>query len=87
MNLSKRYTKQAFSDVKIESSEGVLKVQVSENPLVNKIAFEGNKKLSDKDLKQEISMTEHSVYSSNGVTADVQRMISLYNKRVVMMLK
>jgi outer membrane protein insertion porin family len=70
-----------FSDVKIESSEGVLKVQVSENPLVNKIAFEGNKKLSDKDLKQEISMTEHSVYSSNGVTADVQRMISLYNKK------
>lgn len=70
-----------FADVKIESSEGVLKVKVLENPLVSKIAFEGNKKISDKDLKQEISMTEHSVYSSSGVTSDVQRMIGLYNKK------
>lgn len=70
-----------FSDVKVSYSSGVVKVKVIENPLVGKIVFEGNKKISDSDLKKEISMNEYTVYSAGAVTADVHRITSLYHKK------
>lgn len=70
-----------FSDVKISYNAPVVNIKVVENPLVSKIAFEGNKKVSDSDLKKEISLNEHSVYSSSAVSADAQRMSSLYQKK------
>lgn len=43
-----------FADVTLSRVGNTLVVKVVENPIINRIAFEGNKKLSDKDLNAEI---------------------------------
>lgn len=70
-----------FSDVKIKEHGGTAQIKIVENPLVSKIAFEGNKKISDKDLKKELSMTEYTVFSTGSMTSDVNRIKSLYEKK------
>ncbi|MDO4975573.1 MAG: POTRA domain-containing protein, partial [Alphaproteobacteria bacterium] len=41
-----------FEKIDIEVKVSVLKVIVKEYPIINKISFEGNSKLSDKDIKK-----------------------------------
>src|SRR5947207_14203608 len=43
-----------FADVKLTREGNTLLVRVVENPIINRIAFEGNSKLSDKDISGEI---------------------------------
>ena len=45
-----------FADVKLLRQGNDLVVRVVENPIINRIAFEGNSKLSDKDLNGEIQL-------------------------------
>ena len=46
------FTTGLFSDVKtnFEEATGTLTIRVTENPIVNQVVFEGNSKVSDKDL-------------------------------------
>ena len=43
-----------FADVTLRRDGDVLVIHVVENPIINRIAFEGNSKLADKDLNGEI---------------------------------
>src|ERR1700732_3171445 len=43
-----------FQDVKINSAGGRLLVTVVENPVIGRVAFEGNKKVKDEQLSAEI---------------------------------
>ena len=43
-----------FADVRLDRDGNTLVVKVVENPIINRIAFEGNSKLNDKDLNAEI---------------------------------
>ena len=46
-----------FSDVKINfDSNGTLTIQVVENPIINQVVFEGNDKVSTKDLTKEVQI-------------------------------
>ena len=49
-----------FSDVRISRRGGVLVVQVEENPLINRVNFEGNSELDDKVLAGEVELRERS---------------------------
>ena len=45
------YATGLFSDIKMDTAKnGVLKIEVKENPLIGERAFEGNKKINDKVL-------------------------------------
>ncbi len=57
-----------------------LVVKVVENPIINRIAFEGNKKLSDKDLNTEIQLRPRVVYTRTRVQSDVRRILELYRR-------
>ena len=48
------YATGLFSDVKIRHAGGRLVVSVVENPVINQVAFEGNKKAKDEQLKAEV---------------------------------
>ncbi|MGH9810644.1 MAG: POTRA domain-containing protein, partial [Terriglobia bacterium] len=48
------YATGLFQDVHIDKSDGKLVVTVVENPVINKIAFEGNSKAKDEQLSAEI---------------------------------
>ena len=75
------YATGLFSDIKMETLDsGVLKVEVTENPLIAERAFDGNKKLSDKILSAEVLSKPNSIYNKSKVLEDVQRIIALYKK-------
>ncbi|HET7084904.1 MAG TPA: outer membrane protein assembly factor BamA [Rhizomicrobium sp.] len=71
-----------FSDVKTSFDEptGTLTIRVTENPIVNQVVFEGNSKVSDKDLTKEVQIKPRAVFTRAKVQADVQRIIELYRR-------
>jgi outer membrane protein insertion porin family len=69
-----------FADVKLDREGNALVVKVVENPIINRIAFEGNSKLSDKDLNAEIQLRPRVVYTRTRVQNDVQRILQLYRR-------
>jgi outer membrane protein insertion porin family len=69
-----------FADVKLDRQGNVLIVRVVENPIINRIAFEGNSKLADKDLNSEIQLRPRVVYTRTRVQGDVQRILDLYRR-------
>jgi outer membrane protein insertion porin family len=69
-----------FQDVRITQSGGKLIVTVVEAPVINKIAFEGNRRLKDEQLLQEIQSKERGSLSRAAVQADVQRILEIYQR-------
>ncbi len=74
------YATGLFSDVRIEHSGGRLVINVVENPVINRVAFEGNKKAKDDQLKAEVQSKPRGTLSKPMVQADVQRIIEIYHR-------
>ena len=55
-------------------------ITVIENPVINRIAFEGNKKVKDEQLKTEIQSKERGTLSRPVVQADVARLVEVYRR-------
>ncbi len=70
-----------FADVKLVREGNTLVVRVVENPIINRIAFEGNSKLSDKELNAEVQARARVVYTRTRVQNDVRRIIELYRRQ------
>jgi outer membrane protein insertion porin family len=69
-----------FQDVKINRVGGRLVVSVVENPVINRIAFEGNKKVKDEQLTAEIQSKPRGTFSRPMVQSDVQRIVEIYRR-------
>jgi outer membrane protein insertion porin family len=74
------YATGLFADVKISHADGRILVTVAENPTIQQLAFEGNKKLKDADLKKALQSKEGGPLSRFFVQADVEHMIELYRQ-------
>lgn len=69
-----------FADVSFSFNQGILKVSVVENPIINRIAFEGNQRLKDDVLSAELQLRPRVVYTRTKVQSDVQRVLELYRR-------
>ena len=69
-----------FADVTIRREGANVIVRVVENPIINRIAFEGNKRIEDSSLQQEIRLRPRVVFTRSRVQADVQRIIEIYRR-------
>ena len=69
-----------FADVSIRRAGDRLVVSVVENPIINRVAFEGNKAKKDEDLEKEVQLRPRVVYTRAKVQADVQRILELYRR-------
>src|SRR5664279_4081871 len=78
--LKSLYATGLFTDVHINNSGNRLVVTVVENPVLNRVAFEGNKKAKDDQLRQEVQSKPRGTLSKPTVQADVQRIIEIYNR-------
>jgi outer membrane protein insertion porin family len=67
-----------FQDVKINRAGGRLVVTVVENPVIGRIAFEGNKKVKDDQLSAEIQSKPRGTLSRPMVQSDAQRIADIY---------
>lgn len=69
-----------FADVAIDRRGNDVVVRVVENPIVNRISFEGNKALKEDKLREEIQIAPRSPFTAARVSTDVNRMIELYRR-------
>jgi outer membrane protein insertion porin family len=69
-----------FDDVKVSRDGNTLVVAVVENPIINRIAFEGNSRLDDKTLEAEIQLRPRVVYTRSRVQNAVTRILELYRR-------
>lgn len=69
-----------FSDVQMFQDGSRLLVRVEENPLINRVNFEGNSEVKDKDLAKEVELRERTMFTRSRVQSDVQRIIALYRR-------
>ncbi len=79
-SLKTLYATGLFADVQIQQSNGTVTVKVVENPIINRIAFEGNSKTSDKTLTDEVQLKPRMVFTRSKVQSDVQRIIEIYRR-------
>lgn len=70
-----------FADVTIRRQGDALVVAVVENPVINRIAFEGNNRIDDETLRNEITLRPRVIYTRSKVQNDVQRMLTLYRRK------
>ncbi|MBU6206898.1 MAG: outer membrane protein assembly factor BamA, partial [Alphaproteobacteria bacterium] len=70
-----------FEDVQIRDDNGALTIEVKENPVINRVLFEGNKRLKEDKFKDEIKLAPRQIFSPSKVRADVARIIELYRRQ------
>jgi len=80
-SLKSLYSTGLFQDVALRRDGPVLVVHVVENPLVNRIAFEGNKKLTDDQLRAELGLKPRAVFTPAQAQADRQHILDQYAKK------
>lgn len=69
-----------FADVSVRKQGPVLVVTVVENPIINRLAFEGNRRIGDDVLEQEVQLRPRVVYTRSRVQSDVQRLLQVYRR-------
>ncbi|PPR23232.1 MAG: Outer membrane protein assembly factor BamA [Alphaproteobacteria bacterium MarineAlpha10_Bin2] len=69
-----------FADVTIRREASALIVRVVENPIINRVAFEGNQRIDDEALEAETQLRARVVYTRTRVQSDVQRLIEIYRR-------
>ncbi|MGD2131181.1 MAG: outer membrane protein assembly factor BamA [Maricaulaceae bacterium] len=69
-----------FADIVPERRGNLLVIRVVENPIINRVTFEGNRAIDDEKLSEEIQAQPRAIFTRARVQADVQRMIEVYRQ-------
>ena len=75
------FATELFSDVQIRNEGGNVTIQVKENPVINRIILEGNKRLKEDKILPEIKLAPRQIFTRSKVRADVARIIELYKRQ------
>jgi outer membrane protein insertion porin family len=70
-----------FRDVRLARQGDRIRVTVEENPIVNRVAFEGNARVSEDVLRAEATLRPRAVFTPEQAQADRQRVLDLYARR------
>jgi outer membrane protein insertion porin family len=79
-SLKSLYDTGLFEDVILSRDGDRLIVEVEENPIINRIAFEGNDELDAETLRQEVELRPRVVYTRTKVQNDVDRLLEVYRR-------
>ncbi|MGH6928420.1 MAG: POTRA domain-containing protein, partial [Dongiaceae bacterium] len=69
-----------FADVSLRREGDELVVTVVENPIINRLAFEGNSRIGDEELQNEVQLRPRVVYTATKVQADAKRILDIYRR-------
>jgi outer membrane protein insertion porin family len=70
-----------FQDVRIRREGSTIVIVLLENPIVSRVAFEGNREVEDETLAAEVQLKARAVYTRARVQADVQRILDVYRRQ------
>ena len=79
-SLKTLYATGLFQDVRLNRDGDTLVVHLVENPLVNRVAFEGNHKLTDDQLRPVLQIKSRAVFTPALAEEDRQRILDIYAK-------
>jgi outer membrane protein insertion porin family len=74
------YSTGLFSDVRVRRDGNRLIVQVTENNVINRVAFEGNSKVKSDVLLAEVQTKSRGAYNPSTVQADIERIRDVYRR-------
>ena len=71
-----------FADAQIvfDPDTGTLQVAVAENPIVNRVIYEGNKRTKEDKFAEEVQLAPRAVYTQAKVQSDVARILEIYRQ-------
>ncbi len=69
-----------FADVTLRREGDTLIVSVVENPIINRIAFEGNDRLEDDALQAEVTLRPRIVFTRSKAQSDALRLLEIYRR-------
>ena len=69
-----------FADVSIRRDGPDVVVRIVENPIINRLAFEGNRRIEDEILRDEVKLRPRVVFTRSRVQTDLQRIMDLYRR-------
>jgi outer membrane protein insertion porin family len=75
------FATELFADATIRDDNGALTIEIRENPVINRIVLEGNKRLKDDKIRPEIRLAPRQIFTRSKVRADVARIIELYRRQ------
>ncbi|MFS4439009.1 outer membrane protein assembly factor BamA [Paracoccaceae bacterium GXU_MW_L88] len=75
------YATGLFSRVEIQNIGGSVIILVEENPTVNRINFEGNRRISDEQIGEIVELTPRRVYTAAAAEQDAARIADLYRSQ------
>ena len=70
-----------FADFSIANNNGDVVITVVENPVINRIILEGNKRIKEDKILPEIKLAPRQIFTRSKVRADVARIIELYKRQ------
>ena len=79
-SLKALFTTGLFADVQIKRVADDVIVTVVENPIVNQIAFEGNRRIKDEALASEVQLKPRTVFTRTRIQQDVDRITEIYRR-------
>jgi outer membrane protein insertion porin family len=69
-----------FADIQIETRGTDLVIRVLENPIINRIMFEGNNAVTTERLEEETEAEPRQTFTLSRVEQDVQRILEVYRR-------
>ena len=76
------YASDLFADVQIDgAATGNIVIRVRENPIINRVIFEGNKRLKEDKIGKEVRLKPRQIFTRSAVRADVALIIELYRRQ------
>ncbi|ABC62855.1 outer membrane protein assembly factor BamA [Erythrobacter litoralis] len=75
------YQTELFANASVRNENGNVVIEVTENPVINRIILEGNKRLKNDKIVPEIKLAPRQIFTRSKVRADVARIIELYKRQ------
>ncbi len=75
------FATELFADVQIRDDNGALTIIVKENPIINRVVFEGNKRIKEDKLYKELKLAPRQIFTRSKVRAEIARIIELYRRQ------
>ncbi len=75
------FATELFADVQVRNDAGDVVIEVKENPVINRIVLEGNKRIKEDKILPEIKLAPRQIFTRSKVRADVARIIELYKRQ------
>ena len=79
--LKELYATELFSNASVVNNDGNVVITIVENPVINRIILEGNRRLKNDKILPEIKLSPRQIFTRSKVRADVARIIELYKRQ------